>query len=87
MINLTGLGICLRNEQGLFIRSKTAWFAPELLVHEGEAVLWSVGLLIAIQWVMEQGLDKRERRYLSALLAFEVFNLQKRPWSEAHLTC
>lgn len=49
MMILIGLVICLRNGQGLFIRAKTAWFAPEMLVYDGEAV----GLLSAIQWVME----------------------------------
>ena len=47
--NKFDIGMCIRNEEGRFIRAKTMWFSPVCSVDVGEAL----GLFYAIQWVRE----------------------------------
>jgi hypothetical protein len=42
-----GIDICIRDEHGAFILSKTKWFSPKSDVHTREAL----GLLFALNWV------------------------------------
>ncbi|GAU47653.1 hypothetical protein TSUD_27780 [Trifolium subterraneum] len=44
-----GIGMCIRDEVGTFIRAKTECFSPRCEVHVGEAI----GLLNALNWVHE----------------------------------
>lgn len=48
-----GVGMCLRNESGIFIQARVMRHTPLLNVREGEAI----GLLEAIKWVCSLGLD------------------------------
>ncbi|PNX77982.1 cytochrome p450, partial [Trifolium pratense] len=50
--NRIGLGICIRDETGAFIRAKTEWVEPKCEVHVGEAL----GFLSALRWVHELNL-------------------------------
>ncbi|GAU18498.1 hypothetical protein TSUD_366810 [Trifolium subterraneum] len=50
--NLIGIGICIRDETGAFVRAKTEWFEPKCEVHVGEAL----GFLSALRWVHELNL-------------------------------
>ncbi|XP_024628604.1 uncharacterized protein [Medicago truncatula] len=47
--NKVGIGICLRDEFGMFIGAKTIWLQPIMSVDIGEAS----GLLAAMEWVRE----------------------------------
>lgn len=46
-----GIGMCIRDERGAFVKARTITFSPKLQVHEGEAL----GLLEALQWVKDLG--------------------------------
>jgi len=48
-MNRCGIGICIRDEEGKFVRAKTLWFSPMCLVDVGEAL----GLYHAMRWVNE----------------------------------
>jgi len=48
-MNRCGIGICIRDEEGQFVRAKTLWFSPMCLVDVGEAL----GLYHAMRWVNE----------------------------------
>jgi len=45
--NKTGIGICIRDDDGAFVLARTELYAPRCGVHIGEAL----GLLSALQWV------------------------------------
>ncbi|WJX13206.1 hypothetical protein P8452_03622 [Trifolium repens] len=47
--NKVGIGMCIRDEHGVFILAKTEWYTPRSEVHIGEAF----GLLSALNWVHE----------------------------------
>lgn len=51
--NEVGIGICVRDEEGQFVVARTEWMSPITEVDTGEAL----GLLAAIKWVHELGLD------------------------------
>ncbi|KEH28618.1 hypothetical protein MTR_4g008270 [Medicago truncatula] len=48
-----GLGICIRNDAGEFVRSKTDWFAPLCDVDLRE----TVGLHTTLQWISDLQFD------------------------------
>ncbi|MCH86489.1 cytochrome P450, partial [Trifolium medium] len=50
--NRVRIGICIRDEHGVFILAKTEWLTPKSEVHVGEAL----GLLYALKWVHELNL-------------------------------
>ncbi|CAJ2664712.1 unnamed protein product [Trifolium pratense] len=50
--NRVGIGICIRNEHGAFISTKTEWFTPKSEVHVGKAL----GLMSPLKWVHELNL-------------------------------
>ncbi|KAK2362141.1 hypothetical protein QL285_087230 [Trifolium repens] len=54
--NRVGIGICIRDDQGVFILAKTEWFTPKCEVHLGEAL----GFLSALNWVHELNLGPVE---------------------------
>jgi len=47
--NRVGIGMCIRDEEGIFVLAKTEWFEPKCDVHIGEAL----GLLSALHWVLD----------------------------------
>ena len=47
--NKIGIGICIRDEEGVFVIARTKCLTPKCDVHIGEAL----GLLRALQWVHE----------------------------------
>jgi len=47
--NKLGIGMCIRNEEGCFLRAKTMWFSPVCSIDVGEAS----GLYYAIRSVHE----------------------------------
>lgn len=49
----TGFGMCLHDHMGHFVQARTEWTSPKLCTHEDEAL----GLLQAICWVIEIGVD------------------------------
>lgn len=54
--NKTGFGVCIRNDQGIFLLGRTSIFTLALLPHEGEAldfhydILWAQSLNL---WYMD----------------------------------
>jgi hypothetical protein len=50
--NKVGIGMCIRDDSGAFIRAKTEWFSPKCTVHVGEAL----GFLSALRWVHDLNL-------------------------------
>jgi len=50
---MVGLGMCLRDDAGVFVLAKTEWFAPLCDTDVGEAV----GLHIALDWISNQQFD------------------------------
>ena len=51
--NRTGIGICLRDDEGAFVLAKTMSVSPMSSVHVGEAL----GLLYAMQWMQDMHFD------------------------------
>ncbi|XP_058758252.1 uncharacterized protein LOC131631477 [Vicia villosa] len=51
--NKVGICVCIRNDEGMFITAQTKWFSPITDVDTGEAL----GLLAAINWVLDLGYD------------------------------
>lgn len=45
--NRTGIGMCIRSDQGTFISADTIPYVLDLLPHEGEAL----GVFLAFRWV------------------------------------
>jgi hypothetical protein len=52
-LNRTGVGMCIRDAEGLFVLAKTLNFSPKCSVPLGEAL----GLFSALQWLRDLGLD------------------------------
>jgi hypothetical protein len=52
-LNRTGVGMCIRDAEGLFVLAKTLHFSPKCSVPLGEAL----GLFSALQWLRDSGLD------------------------------
>jgi ribonuclease HI len=48
-----GIGICIRDDQGQFVRAKMVWYSPILDVDIGEAL----GLLTAMKWMRDLHLN------------------------------
>ena len=71
--NKLGIGMCIRNEEGRFIRAKTMWFSPVCSVDVGEAL----GLFYAIQWVRELRLQNVDFEVDSKRVAY-YFNRSNR---------
>lgn len=51
--NKVGIGLCLRDEGGAFVKARTVVCDQNLEPHEGEAL----GLLIALEWTRDLGLS------------------------------
>ncbi|GAU31707.1 hypothetical protein TSUD_215080 [Trifolium subterraneum] len=49
LYNKVGIGMCIRDDQGCFVKAKTEWIEPILDVEIGEAM----GLLRALKWIDE----------------------------------
>jgi len=75
--NKLGIGICIRNEEGRFIRAKTMWFSPVCSVDVGEAL----GLFYAIRWVHELRLQNVDFEVDSKRVA-DYFNRSNRDITE-----
>ena len=52
-LNRVGLGMCLRDDDGVFFLARTEWFAPLCDTEVGEGV----GLYIALDWLSNQQFD------------------------------
>ncbi|KAL6549455.1 hypothetical protein OROHE_008572 [Orobanche hederae] len=70
--NRVGIGLCIRDHLGNFIRAKTHWFTPLTAVLMGE----SMGLHLAINWVRELGL-KDVIFEMDAKMVVDAFNSSK----------
>jgi len=75
--NKLGIGMCLRNEEGRFIRGKTMWFSPVYSVDVGEAL----GLFYAIRWAHELRLQNVNFEVDSKRVA-DYFNRSNRDITE-----
>ncbi|XP_039682810.1 uncharacterized protein [Medicago truncatula] len=75
--NKLDIGMCIRNEEGRFIRAKTMWFFPVCSVDVGEAL----GLFYAIQWVHELRLQNVDFEVDSKRVA-DYFNRSNRDNTE-----
>jgi hypothetical protein len=70
--NKLGIGMCIRNEEGRFIRAKTMWFSPICSVDVGEAL----GLFYSIRWVHELMLILRLIRNMDSNIHYCHSNLE-----------
>ncbi|KAK2437925.1 hypothetical protein QL285_022758 [Trifolium repens] len=52
-LNITGIGMCIRDAEGSFVLAKTFNFSPKCTVPLGEAL----GLLYDLQWLGDMALD------------------------------
>ena len=52
-LNMVGLGMCLRDDDGVFVLAKMEWFAPLCDIDVGEAI----GLHTALDWISNQQFD------------------------------
>lgn len=70
--NKVGICVCIRDDEGLFVASRSKWFLPSTEVDVGEAL----GLLTSIKWVHELRLDSVDFE-LDAKSVVENLNIQQ----------
>ena len=70
-LNMVGIGMCIRDENDIFILAKQEYFSPICEVHIGEAL----GLLYALDWVHELNLGPVDFE-LDAKRVVDSFNSQ-----------
>jgi ribonuclease HI len=71
-LDRTGIGVCIRDDEGSFVLAKTIHFSPKCSVPLGEAL----GLLYALQWLRD--LRKDNIDFVSdSKIVTEAFHLQR----------
>jgi len=68
-LNKVGFGACIKDDDGIFVAGWTAWPTPSLDVDMGEAL----GLLHAMQWVIELNLVNMDFETNSKVVANSIY--------------
>jgi hypothetical protein len=71
-LNRTGIGVCIRDDEGSFVLAKTINFSPKCSVPLGEAL----GLLHALQWLRDLRKDNIDF-VLDSKIVTEAFHRQR----------